>query len=61
MLGNNCVFQQDDGLPYTRNHIQEWYKKHLSTLVPKDRWSVDLPDLNPCNYFLWDKLTNAMN
>ena len=35
-FGNNWIFQQDNGTPYTNQETQEWCSQHFPSFIDKD-------------------------
>ena len=53
----NYYFQQDGATPHTAKNIQQWLTtKFGDKFIPRVKWPPRSPDLNPCDYYLWEYL-----
>ena len=54
--GNNWSYQQNGARPSINSLSQRWCADHFPTLIPKNRWSPNSPDLCPLDYSLWNEI-----
>ena len=43
-FGNNCTFQQDNGIAHIHRETQEWCCQHFPSLIDEDTWPANSPD-----------------
>ena len=61
VFDDNWFFEQD-GANLHRDHLkEEWFRGNFSSLIDKDCWSRDSPNLNLLDYSIWDELINVIN
>ena len=56
------MFIQDSAPAHGSKTVQKFLKRELPLFVPPTIWPSSLPDLNPCDYWLWgnvEKVSNA--
>ena len=56
------MFIQDSAPAHGSKTVQKFLKRELPLFVPSTIWPSSLPDLNPCDYWLWgnvEKVSNA--
>ena len=61
VFGNDWMFQQDGATPRTHHLSQEWCEENFPSLIDKDHWAPNSPDLNPLDYSIWDEFVHQMN
>ena len=61
VFGNYWTFQQDGAAkPHAHRLTQEWCRKNFPSLIDKDQWSPNTPDLNPPPYSIWNELAQMI-
>lgn len=65
-FGNECfgdrwTFQQDGARAHTHHLSQDWCTDHFPSIIDKEHWPPNSPDLNPLDYFVWDEFVHQMN
>ena len=60
-LGNNWLFQQNNGTPHDHQATQEWRCQYFPSFIAKGTWPADSPDLNLLNYCIWKEFTQTIN
>lgn len=50
------VLMQDGARSHTSKYTLEYISNHCPNLIKPHFWPPKSPDLNPCDYFLWDVL-----
>ena len=58
---NEWIFQQDSVRPYSHHLTQKWCRDNFPSFIDKDPWPSNSHNSNPLDYFIWDKLVNAIN
>jgi hypothetical protein len=46
---------------HTHHLTQQWCQDHFPAFIDEDHWPPNSPDLNPCDYCIWDELVGAIN
>lgn len=57
---NKWVFQQDGAKPHTANISQSYCRNNLHMFIQKNDWPPNSPDLNPCDFYLWNAIVSRM-
>ena len=57
----HVMFVQDSAPAHGAKTVQEFLKKQLPLFVPKDVCPSSSPDLNLCDYWLWNKVEKISN
>lgn len=57
---NKWVFQQDGAKPHTAKISQNYCRNNLHLFITKDLWPPNSPDLNPCDFYLWNAIVSRM-
>lgn len=61
VFGDDWTFQQDGARPHTHHLSQEWCRANFPSIIDKDHWPPNSPDLNPLDYSIWDEFAQQMN
>ena len=61
VFDGDWTFQRNDATPLLHRLSQEWCYEHFPSLIDKDHWSPNSPDLNPLDYSIWDEFVQQMN
>ena len=61
VFGDNWIFQQDGENPRRHHLTQEWCRNNFPSLIDKDHWPPNSPNLNPLDYSIWDGLINIID
>ena len=62
---DRIIFMHDDALPHIANPVKLLLKRHfrnsriISRHLPSD-WPLRSPDLNPCDFWLWNYLKDVI-
>jgi hypothetical protein len=55
--GTVCFLAQDEASPHKAPLVQTWLTERFGEkIITKNEWPPRSPDLNPCDYLLWDFL-----
>jgi hypothetical protein len=55
------IFTQDGAPSHTSKRAQDFCQQNFHDFLHKKEWPATLPDLNPCDYFLWGYLEQKVN
>ena len=53
VFGDKWIFQQDGANPHRHYLTREWRRDNLPSLIDKNRWPPNSPDLNLPDYSIW--------
>ena len=56
VFGDRQTFQQDGATPHNHKESQQWYRTHLPSFIDRGCWPSNSLDLNPIDYWIWNKL-----
>lgn len=61
-LANNghFIFQQDGARAHTANTTIQFLNENVPELISPDFWPPNSPDLNPVDYFIWERLSQMV-
>ncbi|QQP50280.1 Transposable element tcb2 transposase, partial [Caligus rogercresseyi] len=54
--GRKYTFQQDSAPAHKAKTVQAWLKENVPHFWDPQTWPSNSPDLNPCDYYLYEKL-----
>ena len=61
VFGADWTFQQDGAKPHTHHLTQAWCRQNFPSIIDKDHWPPNSPDLNPLDYSIWDEFAQQIN
>ena len=60
MFGDDWTFQQDNARPHVHAKLQEWCVNNFPSVIDKNHWPPNSPDLNPLDYCIWNEFAQAV-
>ena len=54
-------FEEDGAKAHTHASTQEWYRMNFPSVIDKDHWLSNSPDLNPLDYSISDEFAQQIN
>ena len=61
VFGNDWTSQQGGTTPHIYQLTQQWCQNRFPSIIDKDRYPSNSPDLKPLDYFIWDELADAVD
>ena len=61
VFGNDWTFQKDGATPHIHQLTQQCCQDCFPSFIDKDHCPSNSQDLNPLDYFIWDKLADAVD
>ena len=61
VFGTKWIFQQDGANPQRDHLTQEWCRNNFPSLIDKDHWPPNSPDLNPLDDSIWNESINVID
>ena len=61
VFGDDWIFQQDGTMPRQHYLTQKWCQENFPSLIEKDHWPPNSPDLNPLDYSIWDEFVKVID
>ena len=60
LTGKDFIYQQDNATPYIHTKLLTWYEENFVHFINNNRCSLNSPDLNILDYYMWDANANNM-
>ncbi|KAI6650137.1 MhmaT1 transposase [Oopsacas minuta] len=61
MKGEKWIFQQDGAPAHIAKSTLQWLSSNVPAFLGREEWPPSSPDLNPCDYYLWERLEAIVN
>ncbi len=61
LLGDDFIYQQDNGRPHIHKDSLTWIKNNFTRFIDESKWLPNSPDLNILDYHVWDAIGHNMH